>query len=136
MWLELRRQGVRCGRKRIERIMRENGLVDAHLRKGWKSGSTRQDFNHTTAPDLINREFHRPGPNQLWVADLAFGAEPALIAATGALSSRLSIGEGVPLASSLRVQLGLRLASVVDMLALHWDELPDRVRADVPADGR
>jgi hypothetical protein len=40
------------------------------------------------------------------------------------------------LASSLRVQLGLRLASVVDMLALHWDELPDRVRADVPADGR
>jgi putative transposase len=71
MWLELRRQGVRCGRKRIERIMRENGLVDAHLRKGWKSGSTRQDFNHTTAPDLINREFHRPGPNQLWVADLA-----------------------------------------------------------------
>jgi putative transposase len=39
MWLELRRQGVRCGRKRIERIMRENGLVDAHLRKGWKSGA-------------------------------------------------------------------------------------------------
>jgi putative transposase len=38
MWLELRRQGVRCGRKRIERIMRENGLVGAHLGKGWKSG--------------------------------------------------------------------------------------------------
>jgi putative transposase len=29
MWLELRRLGVRCGRKRIERIMRDNGLTGA-----------------------------------------------------------------------------------------------------------
>ena len=34
VWLALRRQGVRCGRKRVERIMREHGLAGAFLRKG------------------------------------------------------------------------------------------------------
>jgi putative transposase len=70
VWLELCRQGVRCGRKRIERIMRQNGLRGAYLRKGWKGGSTKQNPQHTAAPDLVNRDFTRPGPNQLWVADL------------------------------------------------------------------
>ncbi|OLM27910.1 Mobile element protein [Pseudonocardia sp. Ae717_Ps2] len=43
VWLELRRQGVHVGRKRVERIMREHGLQGAHLRRGWKGGSTRQN---------------------------------------------------------------------------------------------
>src|SRR5690349_352171 len=47
VWLELRRQGVRVGRKRVERIMREHGLAGAHLRRGWKHGSTRQNPAHT-----------------------------------------------------------------------------------------
>jgi putative transposase len=34
VWLELRRQGVRVGRKRVERLMREHGLQGAHLRRG------------------------------------------------------------------------------------------------------
>lgn len=42
-WLELRRQGVRVGRKRVERVMREPGLQGTHLRRGWKHGSTRQN---------------------------------------------------------------------------------------------
>lgn len=46
VWLELRRQGVRVGRKRVERIMREHGLQGAHLRRGWRHGSTRR----TTPP--------------------------------------------------------------------------------------
>ncbi|MFZ0854928.1 MAG: IS3 family transposase [Hyphomicrobiaceae bacterium] len=43
VWLELRRRGVRVGRKRVERIMRVNGRKGAYLRKGWKQGSTRQN---------------------------------------------------------------------------------------------
>lgn len=70
VWLELRKQGVRCGRKRIERIMRENDLAGAYLRKGWKGGSTRQNPKHTAAPDLVERDFTAPAPNRLWVADL------------------------------------------------------------------
>lgn len=70
VWLELRRQGVRVGRKRVERIMREHGLQGAHLRRGWKHGSTRQNPNNTAAPDLVERDFRVEAPNRLWVADL------------------------------------------------------------------
>lgn len=70
VWLELRKQGVRCGRKRVERIMREHGLEGAHLRRGWKHGHTRQDPNRAAADDLVERDFTATAPNQLWVADL------------------------------------------------------------------
>lgn len=70
VWLALRRQGVRCGRKRVERLMRTHGLRGAFLRKGWKSGSTRQNPRHVAAPDLVERNFTATGPNRLWVADL------------------------------------------------------------------
>lgn len=86
VWLELRRQGVACSRKRVERIMRENNLVGAHLRKGWKGGSTRQNPNHTAAGDLVERDFTARGPNRLWVADL----------------TRILTGEGVLWLASVR----------------------------------
>ena len=86
VWLRLRRQGVRCSRKRVERIMRANGLVGAHLRKGWKTGSTRQNPDHTAAPDLVERDFATTAPNRLWVADL----------------TRLITGEGVLWLASVR----------------------------------
>lgn len=86
VWLELRRQGVRVGRKRVERIMREHGLQGAHLRRGWRHGSTRQNPNHPTAPDLVDRDFRVAAPNRLWVADL----------------TRLVTGEGVLWLASVR----------------------------------
>lgn len=86
VWLELRRQGVRVGRKRIERIMRIHGLQGAHLRRGWRHGSTRQDPNHTAAPDRVERDFRADAPNRLWVADL----------------TRLVTGEGVLWLGSVR----------------------------------
>ncbi|PKW16175.1 IS3 family transposase [Saccharopolyspora spinosa] len=70
VWLELRRQGIRVGRKRVERIMREHGLAGAFLRRGWKGGSTKQNPRHTAAPDLVDRQFDADEPNRLWVADL------------------------------------------------------------------
>ena len=70
VWLELRRRGVRVGRKRVERIMREHGRRGAYLRKGWKHGSTRQNPRHTAAADLLARDFTATAPNQKWVADL------------------------------------------------------------------
>lgn len=86
VWLELRRQGVRVGRKRVERIMRTHGLQGAHLRRGWKHGSTRQNPAHTAAPDLLDRDFRAQTPNRLWVSDL----------------TRLVTGEGVLWLASVR----------------------------------
>jgi putative transposase len=64
VWLELRRQGVRVGRKRVERIMRTHGLQGAYLRRGWKGGSTRQNPAHAAAPDLVERDFRAAAPNR------------------------------------------------------------------------
>ena len=86
VWLELRRQGVRVGRKRVERLMRTHGLQGAHLRRGWKHPSTRQNPQHTAAPDLVDRDFRVTAPNRLWVADL----------------TRLLTGEGVLWLASVR----------------------------------
>jgi len=85
IWLELRRQGVRVGRKRIERIMRTHGLQGAHLRRGWKGG-TRQHPQRRGAPDLLDRDFRASAPNRVWVADL----------------TRLVTGEGVLWLASVR----------------------------------
>lgn len=70
VWLELRRRGVRVGRKRVERIMRVHGRQGAYLRRGWKYGSTRQNPRHTAPPDLLGRDFTATAPNTKWVADL------------------------------------------------------------------
>jgi putative transposase len=86
VWLQLRRQGVRCGRKRVERIMRANGLQGAFLRKGWKGGSTKPNPRHIAAPDLVDRNFTATAPNRLWVADL----------------TRIMTGEGVLWLASVR----------------------------------
>jgi putative transposase len=86
VWLALRRQGVRCGRKRIERLMREHGLRGAFLRKGWKGGSTKQNPRHVAAPDLVQRDFTATAPDRLWVADL----------------TRIPTGEGVLWLASVR----------------------------------
>ena len=100
VWLELRNRGVRIGRKRVERIMRQNGRKGAYLRRGWKHGSTRQNPRHSAAPDLLGRDFSASAPNQKWVADL----------------TRILTGEGV-----------LWLASVRDAFSnkvVGWDSSP------------
>lgn len=65
----LARRGIRVGRKRVERLMREHHLQGAFLRRGWRGGSTKQNPKAEPAPDLVNRNFTAPGPNRLWVAD-------------------------------------------------------------------
>lgn len=63
----LRREGTRVGRKRVERLMREDGLAGVSPRRG---AFTRRDPKATPAPDLVERDFTAPAPNRLWVTDL------------------------------------------------------------------
>jgi transposase InsO family protein len=66
----LAREGIRVGRKRVERLMRGLGIQGAHLRKHWNT--TRQDRDAAAAPDLVDRNFWAAEPNTLWVADLTY----------------------------------------------------------------
>lgn len=63
--------GVRVGRKRVARIMRENGLEGVH-RRGWRHGTTQRDPNARPAPDLLDRDFTATAPDQKWVADVTY----------------------------------------------------------------
>ena len=63
----LKRESVRVGRKRVERLMREADLAGVSPRR---KGFTRRDPKATLAPDLVERDFTAPAPNRLWVTDL------------------------------------------------------------------
>jgi putative transposase len=61
--------GVRCGRKRVARLMRSAGLVGCHRRRGHPRGLTRRDRGTAPAPDLCQRQFSPPRLDRLWHAD-------------------------------------------------------------------
>jgi putative transposase len=60
--------GIRVGRKRIERLMRAEGLRGVTRRR--RRGTTRRDPHAVPNEDLVARRFSPEGPNQLWVADI------------------------------------------------------------------
>jgi transposase InsO family protein len=65
---ELKAQGVRVGKKRVERLMRENGL----------QGRSKRRYKHTTdskhdgpiAPNTLARKFSAAEANRAWVTDV------------------------------------------------------------------
>ena len=65
---ELRHRGVRVGRKRVARLMRQAGLSGMVRRR--KGRTTIRVPGVATAPDLVRRDFAPAAPNRLWVADL------------------------------------------------------------------
>jgi hypothetical protein len=67
---ELRRRGRRVNRKRVERIMRERGIV-GHTRRRRRS-LTKQDAAAAPAPDLIGRDFTASAPGQRLVGDITY----------------------------------------------------------------
>ena len=60
--------GQRHGRKRVARLMRQDGLAGI-CHRGSGPVTTRRDKSRP-APDLVDRSFAASGPNQLWVADI------------------------------------------------------------------
>jgi putative transposase len=70
-WLALRRDGVQVGRDRVKRLMRAHGIQGAKRRgKPWRT--TIADPAATRPPDLVQRDFTAPAPDQLWVADFTY----------------------------------------------------------------
>jgi putative transposase len=69
VWHELQRQGVRVGRDRVARLMRQDGLRGAK-RRGRAPQTTKRDGGAHGGADLVQRDFTASAPNELWVADL------------------------------------------------------------------
>jgi len=67
---ELRDRGVRCGRKRVARLMRTAGIVGCHRRR--TTITTVRDAAVVETEDHLQRQFVATAPNQRWTADITY----------------------------------------------------------------
>jgi len=65
---ELRAKGVRVGKKRVERLMRENGLEARRKRRFRKTTDSKHP--HPIAPNVVARKFDVTAPNRVWATDV------------------------------------------------------------------
>ncbi len=67
---ELRAKGRRIGKKRVERLMREEGIVARKKRRFRRT--TDSNHPHPIAPNVLERDFHVELPNTAWVTDVTY----------------------------------------------------------------
>jgi transposase InsO family protein len=67
---ELKAQGMKCGRKRIARLMRERNI--SARRKKRQAKKTDSHHSSQIAPNLLNRDFTADAPNKKWMTDMTF----------------------------------------------------------------
>ena len=67
---ELRAGGVRCGSRRVARLMRAADLVGCHRRR--RARTTVAEPTRAPAPNLVARDFAAPAPNRLWLGDITY----------------------------------------------------------------
>ncbi|MFE2832973.1 IS3 family transposase [Streptomyces mirabilis] len=67
---ELRGFGHTVNRKRVERLMRVNGVEGRHLRR--RKRTTAPDRLAPPAPDLVNRVFHAGQLDERWCGDITY----------------------------------------------------------------
>ena len=97
VWEDLREAMIHVSRKRVARLMREEGLR-ARARKRYRTATT-SEHDQPVAANLLNREFTAAGPNQRWVGDtteFVIGSSGKLyLAAILDLYSRFVVGWAV-----------------------------------------
>lgn len=93
IWRKLIELGQRHSRKRVARLMAENGLFGRKRRRFVVT--TKANPAHQPAPNVLNREFHADAPNQKWLSDITqipTDEGDVYLAATLDLFSRMAVG--------------------------------------------
>jgi transposase InsO family protein len=67
---ELRDNGLAIGRRRVARLMRENGMKARQKRRFKRTTDSLHAF--PVAPNLLDQDFAATGPNQKWGADISY----------------------------------------------------------------
>lgn len=70
VWYQLKREGLDVARCTVERLMRRMGLKGVIHGKGVRT--TRPDPARPCPQNLVQRQFHAPAPNRLWVSDFTY----------------------------------------------------------------
>ena len=69
-WKALRNEGELCGRHRVARLRRNNGIVAKRIRRFQASYAARNSA--PAAPNLLAQDFTADAPNRIWVSDITF----------------------------------------------------------------
>ena len=67
----LRRKGVACGRHRVARLMRREGISPPKRHK-WHPVTTQRQAGVIPAPNRLNQDFSASAANQKWVSDFTY----------------------------------------------------------------
>jgi len=67
----LKKQGKKCSRKRVARIMRNND-IKAKAKKRWKITTKATKDPSKIAPNLVNQNFVVKEKNSVWVSDITY----------------------------------------------------------------
>jgi len=70
VWEELRANGVRVGKERIRRLMKQHGIKARGKRKFVVT--TDSKHNLPIAPNLLDRNFQPDAPNSVWTSDITY----------------------------------------------------------------
>jgi putative transposase len=70
VWRELRAQGIRVGKQRVQKLMRQHGIRARGKRRFRLTTDSRHGL--PIAPNLLNRNFTVAAPNQAWTGDITY----------------------------------------------------------------
>jgi len=69
--IELKKEGEKCSRKRVAKIMQANG-IKAKTRKKWKATAKGSKDLSRIAPNLLEQNFYVDEANKAWVTDITY----------------------------------------------------------------
>ena len=67
---DLQARGIRVGKKRVERLMRENDLVARQKRRFVHTTDSHHEY--PIAPNVLERDFDTKAANEAWVGDVTY----------------------------------------------------------------
>jgi len=108
----LKKQGVTCSRKRVERLMRQEQIRSTRHRR-FRVRTTDSNHAHPLAANLLDRRFAQEGLNRTWVSDITYVATEEgwlYVASVMDLCSRRIIGWST--ADHLRAELATKALSM------------------------
>jgi putative transposase len=121
IWRQLRAQGIRVGKQRVQQLMQQHG-IRARGKRRFHVMTTDSRHNLPIAPNLLNRNFTPAAPNQAWAGDITYIATEEgwlFLAVVIDLFSRRVVGWSM--------QPDMRRNLVIDALEMAWfHRRPDR----------
>jgi transposase InsO family protein len=114
IWRQLRAQGIRVGKQRVQRLMQQHG-IRARGKRRFHVMTTDSRHDLPIAPNLLNRNFTPVAPNQAWAGDITYIATEEgwlFLAVVIDLFSRRVVGWSM--------QPDMRRNLVIDALEMAW----------------